>query len=228
MIANLAAGVSGTVGAAAARRHRQGRASSDRGGDLRPRPRRRFNSGIVRVAREKIAELTSRGQGRQDHHHRPQGARPAAPPATAALFVENYEIGLKTPGLALVRPIAQQDPRHVRCRRVRRRDADLQPLQVGRDADADRSSSSSPPSSSRTPARRAFYEYEPDEVAILNELLPQNISVQLLSALLENQAGFFAVADDRDGQRHAQRRRPDQRAHHQDEPYPSGARSRRN
>ncbi len=38
----------------------------------------------------------------------------------------------------------------------------------------------------------AFYEYEPDEVTILQELLPQNISVQLLSALLENQAGFFA------------------------------------
>ena len=38
----------------------------------------------------------------------------------------------------------------------------------------------------------AFYEYEPDEVAILTELLPQNITVQILSALLENQAGFFA------------------------------------
>jgi len=38
----------------------------------------------------------------------------------------------------------------------------------------------------------AFYDYEPDEVAILQELLPQNISVQLLSAMLENQAGFFA------------------------------------
>ena len=38
----------------------------------------------------------------------------------------------------------------------------------------------------------AFYEYEPDEVSILQDLLPQNISVQLLSAMLENQAGFFA------------------------------------
>ena len=37
-----------------------------------------------------------------------------------------------------------------------------------------------------------FYEYEPDEDTILQALLPQNISVQLLSALLENQAGFFA------------------------------------
>ena len=37
-----------------------------------------------------------------------------------------------------------------------------------------------------------FYDYEPDEDTILEALLPQNISVQLLSALLENQAGFFA------------------------------------
>ena len=39
----------------------------------------------------------------------------------------------------------------------------------------------------------AFYDYEPDEDAILAELLPQNISVQILTALLENQAGFYAA-----------------------------------
>jgi len=39
---------------------------------------------------------------------------------------------------------------------------------------------------------RILDEAEPDEVTILTELLPQNISVQLLSALLDNQAGFFA------------------------------------
>jgi F-type H+-transporting ATPase subunit gamma len=39
----------------------------------------------------------------------------------------------------------------------------------------------------------AFYDYEPDEDTILEALLPQNISVQLLSALLDNQAGFFAA-----------------------------------
>jgi F-type H+-transporting ATPase subunit gamma len=41
-------------------------------------------------------------------------------------------------------------------------------------------------------ARGVFYDYEPDEDTILEALLPQNISVQLLSAMLENQAGFFA------------------------------------
>ncbi len=38
----------------------------------------------------------------------------------------------------------------------------------------------------------AAYEYEPDEEAILETLLPRNITVQILSALLENMAGFYA------------------------------------
>jgi F-type H+-transporting ATPase subunit gamma len=38
----------------------------------------------------------------------------------------------------------------------------------------------------------AGYEYEPDETAILAALLPRNLSTQILSAMLENQAGFFA------------------------------------
>ncbi len=38
----------------------------------------------------------------------------------------------------------------------------------------------------------AIYEYEPSEEAILETLLPRNITVQILSALLENMAGFYA------------------------------------
>ncbi len=38
----------------------------------------------------------------------------------------------------------------------------------------------------------AVYEYEPDEETILATLLPRNIAVQILAAMLENQAGFFA------------------------------------
>jgi F-type H+-transporting ATPase subunit gamma len=36
------------------------------------------------------------------------------------------------------------------------------------------------------------YTYEPEETAILEALLPQNLRVQILSALLENKAGFYA------------------------------------
>ena len=39
----------------------------------------------------------------------------------------------------------------------------------------------------------AAYDYEPDEEDILRTLLPRNITVQILSALLENQAGFYAA-----------------------------------
>jgi F-type H+-transporting ATPase subunit gamma len=38
----------------------------------------------------------------------------------------------------------------------------------------------------------AAYEYEPDEEEILKILLPRNITVQILSALFENMAGFYA------------------------------------
>ena len=38
----------------------------------------------------------------------------------------------------------------------------------------------------------AAYEYEPSEEAILETLLPRNITVQILAALLENMAGFYA------------------------------------
>ncbi len=39
----------------------------------------------------------------------------------------------------------------------------------------------------------ASYEYEPDEEAILNDLLPRNISVQIFRALLENNASFYGA-----------------------------------
>jgi F-type H+-transporting ATPase subunit gamma len=48
---------------------------------------------------------------------------------------------------------------------------------------------------SATPADAAAvtYDYEPDEAAILQDLLPRNISVQIFRALLENNASFFGA-----------------------------------
>ena len=190
VIANLAAGVSGPsaplllAGTGSDRRHLVIVATSDRGlaGG--------FNSTIIRAAREKIAALIADGKdvkiitiGRK--------ARDGLRRAYGNRLVETHEVGLKAPSFALVKPIAQkvleaytngeydvvtlmhssfksvvtQTPRVVQ----------LIPAQV---------------EAGGGPA--PFYDYEPDEDAILNELLPQNISVQLLTALLENQAGFFA------------------------------------
>ena len=39
----------------------------------------------------------------------------------------------------------------------------------------------------------AIYEYEPDEETILARLLPQNLAIQLYTALLENAAGFYGA-----------------------------------
>jgi F-type H+-transporting ATPase subunit gamma len=193
VIANLAAGVSGPsappllAGTGSDRRHLLIVATSDRGlaGG--------FNSVIVRAARERIAALLAAGKdvkimtiGRKgrDGLRRQHGAR----------IVESHEIGIKAPGFALVKPIAQkildayrggeydvvtlihssfksvvtQTPRLLQ----------LIPAQI----EADEGPSGPAP----------FYDYEPDEDTILRALLPQNISVQILTALLENQAGFFA------------------------------------
>jgi len=43
------------------------------------------------------------------------------------------------------------------------------------------------------PAVNQNYEYEPDEEAILADLLPRNISVQVFRALLENSASFYGA-----------------------------------
>jgi F-type H+-transporting ATPase subunit gamma len=190
VIANLAAGVSGPsaplllAGTGKDQRHLVIVATSDRGlaGG--------FNSSIVRAAREKIAALIAAGKdvkivtvGRK--------ARDQLRRAYGDHFIATYEVGLKAPSMATVKPIAQrvldaymagdfdvvtlvyssfksvvtQSPRVVQ----------LIPAQVENTGPA------------------PFYDYEPDEKAILEVLLPQNISVQILSALLENNAGFFAA-----------------------------------
>jgi F-type H+-transporting ATPase subunit gamma len=190
VIANLSGGASGSdaplllAGTGSDKRQLIIVATSDRGlaGG--------FNSTIIRAAREKIAALLAQGKdvkiitiGRKgrDGLRRQFGDR----------IVASHEVGLKAPGFALVKPIAQtvldaynsgqydvvtlvhssfksvvtQTPRLLQ----------LIPVQVEKEDTA-------------TP----LYDYEPDEGAILADLLPQNISVQILTAMLENQAGFFA------------------------------------
>jgi F-type H+-transporting ATPase subunit gamma len=49
------------------------------------------------------------------------------------------------------------------------------------------------PESAAQNGATASYEYEPDEVDILTELLPRNIAVQVFRALLENSASFYGA-----------------------------------
>jgi len=190
IISNLAASVSGPsaplllAGTGKNDRHLIIVATSDRG------LAGAFNSSIVRESRKELARLTAEGKtakvitiGRKarDQLRRQYGSQ----------FIESYEVGLKSPGLALVQPIAKKI-----LDLYNAGEFDVVTLIYSKFKSV---VTQTPTLKQLIPAvieenagPSAFYEYEPDEVSILQELLPQNISVQLLSAMLENQAGFFA------------------------------------
>jgi F-type H+-transporting ATPase subunit gamma len=194
VIANLAAGVTGPgapallVGTGSDQRQLLVVATSDRGlaGG--------FNSSIVRLARERIASLIAAGKdvklivvGRK--------ARDQLRRIYADRIVASYEAG-GSPSLAGAQPIADKVAEmfeagevdvvsliYSRFRSVVTQTPTVRqliPAQV--DANA-------PP----LDLKGAAYEYEPDEETILATLLPRNLTVQILGAMFENQAGFFAA-----------------------------------
>jgi F-type H+-transporting ATPase subunit gamma len=195
VIANLAAGVSGPsaprllAGTGSEQKQLLVVATADRGlaGG--------FNSVIVRAAREKIAELERAGKTVQvicvgkkgrDQLRRQLGDR----------MIESYDLSAhRTLSLAVAQPIAdkvlelfeagQADVVTLIYSRYKSvisqvpTARQLIPAQVSGDAAA-------------PDLGGAVYEYEPSEEGILEALLPRNIAVQILSALLENTAGFYA------------------------------------
>jgi F-type H+-transporting ATPase subunit gamma len=156
-----------------------------------------FNSSVARAAREHIARLLANGKdvkiicvGRKgrDALRRFYGER----------IVHTYEVAsAKTLTLDVVQPIAADI-----LERFEAGEADVVTLFYSRF----RSVISQVPSHRQlipaevkddggAPAdlKGGVYTYEPDEGAILDVLLPRNIAVQILSTLLENQAGFYAA-----------------------------------
>ena len=194
VIANLAAGVSGDgapkllVGTGSTQRHLVVVATSDRGlaGG--------FNSSIVRAARERIVSLLKEGKdvrvlvvGRKarDQLRRLYGDK----------FVGEFEAG-GNPALERAEEIA------ARIRELfEAGDVDVVTLFYSRFVSV---ISQQPTARQLIPAevraggpvvdlKGASYEYEPDEAGILEALLPRNLTTQVFSAMLENQAGFFAA-----------------------------------
>src|SRR5580698_3675160 len=191
VIANLAAGVSGEgaprllVGSGSQQRHLIVVATSDRGlaGG--------FNSSIVRAARERISRLTNEGKdvriltlGRKARDQLKRldrsagafeaGGNPSLGVAeeVSAKVRELFEAGdvdVVTLYFSKFKSVISQTPTAVQ----------LIPAQV--------EASAAP-----IDLKGAVYEYEPDEETILEELLPRNITTQIFSAMLENQAGFYA------------------------------------
>jgi F-type H+-transporting ATPase subunit gamma len=194
VIANLAAGVSAEgapkllVGTGSDRRELVVVTTSDRGlaGG--------FNSSIVRAAREHIASAVRSGKdvsiltvGRKarDQLKRLYGDR----------SIGAFEAG-GNPSLAVAQEVAQQI-----LARFEAGEVDVVTLFYSRFKSV---VTQTPTRARLIPAevetgappidlKGAAYEYEPDEETILAELLPRNITVQLFSAMLENQAGFFAA-----------------------------------
>jgi F-type H+-transporting ATPase subunit gamma len=193
VIANLAAGVSGDgaprllVGTGSDRRHLLVVATSDRGlaGG--------FNSSIVRAARERIQRLQGEGKevriltvGRK--------ARDQLRRLYGNLSVGAIEAG-GSPSLEVAEQVAAKVRELFEAGEV-----DVVTLFYSRFASV---ISQAPTAKQLIPAevqagapavdlKGASYEYEPDEASILEELLPRNLTTQVFSAMLENQAGFFA------------------------------------
>jgi len=194
VIANLAAGVSGPgaprllVGTGGDQHHLVVVATSDRGlaGG--------FNSSIVRAARERINALIAQGKDvklitvgkkARDQLRRAYGERMviAFEAGSNPTLAKAQEIGAKVLELFDAGQIDVVTLFYSRFRSVVTQvptAKQLIPAEVAAGA---------------TPIdlNGSSYEYEPDEETILEALLPRNVSVQLFSALLENQAGFFAA-----------------------------------
>lgn len=151
-----------------------------------------FNSSIVRMARERIATLISEGKDvkiitlgkkARDQLKRLYGDR----------FVESFEVGA-SPSLAVAEAVGQKVAAMFEAGEV-----DVVSLAYSKFKSV---VTQTPTFQQMIPAQvsgsgvvdlqGASYEYEPDAEAILETLLPRNLNVQVLSAMLENQAGFFA------------------------------------
>ncbi|WP_374661001.1 F0F1 ATP synthase subunit gamma [Phenylobacterium sp.] len=193
VIANLAAGVSGDgapkllVGTDRSDRHLVVVATSDRG------MAGGFNTSIIRAARERINDLVRQGKDvkilvvgkkARDQLKRQYGER----------FVGFFEAGV--PSMATAQPVADKITELFEAGEI-----DVVTLAFSRFRSV---VAQVPTLTQLIPAqvedggatidlKGAAYEYEPGEEEILETLLPRNLTVQVLSAMLENQAGFYAA-----------------------------------
>ena len=199
VISNLAQGVSGPsaprllVGTGSEQRHLVVVATADRGlaGG--------FNSGIARAARDHILSLKRAGKGVKIVTLGRKG-RDALRRLYGSRIVASFDFaGHKVLTMAAVSQLAE-----LILSKFADGEADVVTLFYSRYRSV---ISQVPTAKQLIPAavddtatagvqpdlKGGVYTYEPDEAGILETLLPRNIAVQLLSAVLENQAGFFAA-----------------------------------
>jgi len=195
VIGNLAAGVSGDgapkllAGTGSSQRHLIVVAAADRGlaGG--------FTTSITRAARDRIQSLIAEGK---DVKIITIGKK-AVPPLRRLFgdkIVQSYDLSAeRTLTLSVAQPIAEDI-----IARFEAGEVDVVTLFYSRFKSV---VTQTPTAQQLIPAqvadaalapdlKGAAYEYEPSEEGILETLLPRNITVQILSALLENMAGFYA------------------------------------
>jgi F-type H+-transporting ATPase subunit gamma len=151
-----------------------------------------FNSGIVRAARDAILNLIKDGKSVRVVTIGRKG-RDQLKRLFSDYMVQTYDLsGHKTLNLDVVAPIIDFITEDYMAGR-----SDVVSLYYSQY----RSVVSQVPSAKRlVPAEisveaskeEASYEYEPSEAEILETLLPRNLAIQILSAMLENNAGFYA------------------------------------
>ncbi|WP_336959224.1 F0F1 ATP synthase subunit gamma [Sphingobium aquiterrae] len=149
-----------------------------------------FNANIVKAARIKADALIAEGKTVKFYLIGRKG-RPVINRTYPGMIVAQYDTtGLKEPGFSQAQAIARElsamyldgkfDMAHLFYSRFKSALAQIpteqQIIPVKIPDDADRN------------AIGATVEYEPSEEAILDDLLPRNISIQLFKALLENNA----------------------------------------
>ncbi len=195
VIANLASGVSGDsaprllVGTGGDQKHLVVVAVADRGlaGG--------FSSAIIRAARERISALLAEGKDVSIIAVGKKARDPLRRLFGEDRIVEAFDTSAqRTPNLASAQPIADAI-----LSRFEAGEADVVTLFYSRFKSV---VSQIPTARQLIPAQvadggsldlgGATYDYEPSEEGILETLLPRNITVQILSAQLENMAGFYA------------------------------------
>ncbi|KFG91854.1 F-ATPase gamma subunit [Sphingobium herbicidovorans NBRC 16415] len=149
-----------------------------------------FNANIVKAARAKADELIQQGKTVRFYLIGRKG-RPVINRTFPGMIVAQYDTtGVKEPGYSQAEAIAHEltdmylngkfDVAHLFFSRFKSALAQIPteqqiiPVKIPEDADRN--------------AIAATVEYEPSEEAILDDLLPRNITVQIFKALLENNA----------------------------------------
>ena len=157
-----------------------------------------FNTNIVRAARRRAEALTAQGKTVKFYLAGKKGrVLRRFYPATAILH-DADQSAIKNPGFADARTLADDI-----IRRFEAGEFDVAHLFYGKFVSALVQepteqqiipvASLAAPAAATSGAADAAVEYEPDEEAILADLLPRNVAIQLFRAMQENQASFFGA-----------------------------------